>query len=582
MKTYGTITWFKGAWMIKAEPHVAILLRRTMPRLNRAANFIGVADTLETSRHLEWFMSRYPLDFIDNGDQEKPLSGKAAEGRLSERARQHRDGESLVEKLIKGVQPAMDFRLALPARNYQKLGGTLWLNTPGVLLAFDLGTGKTATAICGLTEARARPALVVTLTHLPGQWESEIRKFAPRLTTHILQGTRPYDITKRCGGKFPDVTLTSYSKLDGWSEVLSSGIYKGLWFDEVQELRNGVDTNKGKAASMIARKATYRGALSGTPIFNMGGEIHSVIEMVRPGALGTKAEFTREWCTGDAEKPGRLKIKDPKAMGAYLLDSGLMVRKTRQEVGREIPKMTRVPHHIDCDDYELKKVESKALALAEIILSKSAQARGATFQASQELNNLVRQATGIGKAKFVAEFVRMIAENDERVVVFCWHRDVYNILWEMLSDDRLGDLKPSMYTGSESPKQKEEAKQRFCGGDSRVLLMSLRSGAGLDGLQHHCRIGVFAELDWSPAVTEQCEGRIARDGQPDPTLFYYLLSTGGSDPIISDLLGVKRGQSEGIRDPKGAFEHGLDAEGQNVRRLAQQYLLRHGKINARG
>jgi SNF2 family DNA or RNA helicase len=184
----------------------------------------------------------------------------------------------------------------------------------------------------------------------------------------------------------------------------------------------------------------------------------------------------------------------------------------------------------------------------------------------------VRQATGVGKAKFVAEFVRMIAENDERVTVFCWHREVYSILLEMLSDERLGDLKPTMYTGTESVKQKQEAKDRFCGGDSRVMLMSLRSGAGLDGIQHHCRVGVFAELDWSPAVIEQCEGRIARDGQPDPTLFYYLLSTGGSDPVLADLLGVKRGQIEGIRDPNGAFEHGLDAEGQNVKKLAQAYL----------
>ncbi len=582
-KTYGTITWFRGSWVIKAEPHVAILLRRTMPRIARRADFIGVADTLETSRQLEWFMSRYPLSFVDNGDREKPLNKVTCEGRLAERASKHRDGESLVDKLLRGVQPAMNFRLAIPARDYQKLGGTLWLSTGGILIAYDLGTGKTATAICGLTDPRARPALVVTLTHLPGQWESEIRKFAPRLTTHILQGTRPYDITKRCGGKFPEVVLCSYSKLDGWAPTLAP-VIKGLWYDEIQELRNGADTNKGKAAALLSSKATYRGGLSATPIFNMGGEIHSIIEMVRPGSLGTKTEFAKEWCTGDEEKPGKLKIKDPKAMGTYLSDSGLMIRKTRQDIGREIPKLTRIPHEIDCDQDALKKIEGKAIELAKIIMSKTAGARGETFQASQELNNLVRQATGVSKAPYVAEYVRMLTDSGERVVVYAWHREVYAILMEQLSDKRKdgGDLQPVMYTGSESTKQKQDAKDRFCGGDSRVMLMSLRSGAGLDGLQHHCRIGAFAELDWSPMVHLQDEGRIARDGQPDPTLFYYLLSTSGSDPIISDILGLKRAQAEGILDPKGAVEHGLDADGQNVRKLAQAYLLKRAQVTPNG
>jgi hypothetical protein len=155
----------------------------------------------------------------------------------------------------------------------------------------------------------------------------------------------------------------------------------------------------------------------------------------------------------------------------------------------------------------------------------------------------------------------------------------YAILMEELSDKNKdgGDLHPVMYTGSESPKQKQDAKDRFCGGDSRVMLMSLRSGAGLDGLQHHCRIGVFAELDWSPMVHLQDEGRVHRDAQPDPVVMYYLLSTSGSDPIIADILGLKRAQSEGILDPKGAVEHGLDADGQNVKKLAQAILLKHTK-----
>ena len=43
----------------------------------------------------------------------------------------------------------------------------------------------------------------------------------------------------------------------------------------------------------------------------------------------------------------------------------------------------------------------------------------------------------------------------------------------------------------------------FIDGDARVLMMSLRSGAGLDGLQEVSHTAVFGELDWSPGVHRQ-------------------------------------------------------------------------------
>ncbi len=142
--------------------------------------------------------------------------------------------------------------------------------------------------------------------------------------------------------------------------------------------------------------------------------------------------------------------------------------------------------------------------------------RGQKMQASEELSGLVRQATGIAKAPYVAAFVRMLVESGKKVVLWGWHRAVYD-LWM----DALKDLKPVLYTGSESSTQKEAARTAFVEGDARILVMSLRSGAGLDGLQGVCDTGVFGELDWSPGVHDQCGGRIHRDGQPNPVFLYF-------------------------------------------------------------
>ncbi|MBI3441774.1 MAG: ATP-dependent helicase, partial [Proteobacteria bacterium] len=138
----------------------------------------------------------------------------------------------------------------------------------------------------------------------------------------------------------------------------------------------------------------------------------------------------------------------------------------------------------------------------------------------------------------------------------------------------LKDFNPCMYTGSESPKQKDEAKEAFINGDCRVLIISLRAGAGLDGLQHVCRTGVIGELDYSTGVVDQCIGRYARDGQAEASMAYFMLADSGSDPIIADILGIKRGQIEGVMDPDADLIERLENEGGNVRKLAEAYLER--------
>jgi SNF2 family DNA or RNA helicase len=567
VKTYGKIAAFENAYIIEAEPHVLLRLKRVFPRISKKKHGkICIADTLETSRELHWFMSRYPLAYNDN----------ATERRVEERASQHRESETIVDALINGVQKAQHFQLALPPREYQRVSAGIVLATGGLLIADDMGLGKTVQGICVLTDPRARPALVCTLTPLPSQWESEIKKFAPRLTTHILRGTMPYDLRKWCGGVTPDVVITSYSKLANWGDTLAKFIKCVIW-DEVQEFRNGTNTQKGAAGFAISRAADFRVGLSGTPFYNMGGELWEVMEMIRPGALGTKAEFSEEWCVGDSEKPGKLKIKEPKALGTYLRDAGLMVRRTRAQVGREIPRLTRILQHVDTDAHILQNVEDKATELAKIILATNERSRGDKMQAAQELSVLVRQATGIAKAPFVAQFVRMIVESGENVIVFGWHREVYAILMEQLKD-----LAPAMYTGSESTNQKLEAKRRFMEKETKVLLMSLRAGAGLDGLQQVCRTVAFAELDYSPGVMEQDIARVHRDSQKHPVMAYFLLADSGSDPVVADILGIKRAQIEGVRDPAAEMIEQLEGDTDHVRKLAQAYIQKKLSAKARG
>jgi superfamily II DNA or RNA helicase len=338
-------------------------------------------------------------------------------------------------------------------------------------------------------------------------------------------------------------------------------------FDECQEMRHS-GSIKYDAAKHIADAAKYRIGLSATPILNYGGEIFNVVEVLSPGALGDRTEFCREWCTaGYNEKP---RLQDPAAFGMYLREQGIMLRRTRREVGRELPPLTIIPHLINADMEALDRVAGSATELAKIILAQGGKGFD-KMQASQELDWRLRQATGIAKALYAADFVRLLVESGESVVMYGWHREVYS-LWLQ----RLKDLAPAMFTGTESPYEKEESKRRFVEGETPVLIMSLRAGQGLDGLQGKARTVVIGELDWSPGVHEQGIGRVYRDGQTEPCVAYYLLSNCGSDPVIAGVLGLKKAQVDGIRDPNAKVIMATAKTEDNVRKLAEEFLKQRG------
>src|SRR5690606_38104549 len=116
-------------------------------------------------------------------------------------------------------------------------------------------------------------------------------------------------------------------------------------------------------------------------------------------------------------------------------------------------------------------------------------------------------------------------------------------------------------------------------GHTNLMIMSLRSGAGLDGLQHRARTIVFGELDWSPQVHAQCAGRLRRPGQTRQVDAIYLHTEGGSDPSVMSVLGLKASQSQGIVDPLSAPKD-QHSDTTRIRELAERYLAGKSHIGS--
>lgn len=548
-------------FQIKAEPHVTIRLKRIFGKVQAdRAGAILLSSTPENCRELEWVLDRWAMTM-----------SKEAREMIKRGAEKYVDGREAIYKILGGEKLRdLGNEPVRVAWEHQQVASDIVLTTGGLLIGDELGLGKSLAALLALRNPAALPALVVTMTHLPRQWEDELRFAYPWMRPHILQGTRPYDISKARGmkGHHPDVIITNYHKLDGWAETLSGQI-RTVIFDECQELRH---TGSGKyvAAARIADGAAYKIGLSATPVFNYGGEMFNILDVLFPGRLGTPAEFQREWC--HTAPNGKVMVEDPAAFGTYLRDEGFFLRRTRKEVGQELPEALRIPYVVDSDAGPLDAMADEIAALAETVARRDHDDPSALFKASGQLDMRLRQATGIAKAKHVADHCKLILETEKKIVLAGWHRDVYSV-WLR----QLGGYDPVMYTGSESPRQKLQSVDRFINGDARILIMSLRSGSGLNGLQEACRAVVFGELDWSPAVHEQLLGRLRRgEHTDDPVLAYFMVSNAGSDPVIAQMLNIKRMQAEPMRDPDRALIEPTPAiQADRMREMALDYLRRH-------
>lgn len=185
----------------------------------------------------------------------------------------------------------------------------------GACLADDMGLGKTVEFIAFLLhlkeqETLEKPTLLVCPTSVLGNWEREVKKFAP--TLKVLQ----YHGDKRPKGKAfveaankHDIIITSYPLVHRDIKSLQSVSWQILVLDEAQNVKNS-EAKQSQAVRQI--ESTFRIALTGTPVENRLQELWSILDFLNPSYLGNRQFFQRRFAIpiekyGDAASLNQLR-----------------------------------------------------------------------------------------------------------------------------------------------------------------------------------------------------------------------------------------------------------------------------------
>ncbi len=431
-------------------------------------------------------------------------------------------------------------RLRSNLRPYQAEGvAWLWgryLIRVGALLADDMGLGKTHQVmglLCLLADREpAAQSLVVCPRGVLEHWYTLLGRFAPDLPVRMFHGPartlRGFDR----GG----IVLTTYDILFRSTDDLIDREWAVAVFDEAQRIKNP-RTKAARAARKIP--ASFRLALTGTPLENRLLELWSVVDLIVPGYLGSEREF-------------RSTHRDPSHHQLHLLRQrlgALTLRRVKEQVLADLPEKfedirychmlpaqrelyRRIHRHRSHEILQLLRKEQEEIPYMHIfaLLTRLKQVCDHPDLVEDEGHS----GNGSAKIEILDEILDEALDGGLQVVVFSQYVKMIEILTAHLDRRKVDHL---VLTGS--TRDRGRIVRRFNSGQhEKVLLASLLAGGvGID--LTGASVVLHYDRWWNPAKENQATDRVHRIGQRRFVQVFKLLTRDSIEERIDQLIRKK-------------------------------------------
>ncbi|WP_406860279.1 DEAD/DEAH box helicase [Streptomyces sp. HUAS MG47] len=463
----------------------------------------------------------------------------------------------LRDRLAAGPQavpppPGLDATL----RDYQ-LRGLAWLDLMtslglGGCLADDMGLGKTVTLIAlHLRRARSAPTLVVCPASLLGNWEREVRRFAPGVPVRRFHGAeRSFEGTD--GG----FVLTTYGTMRTGAAELAAREWGMVVADEAQHVKNPFSAT---AKALRTIPAPARVALTGTPVENNLSELWALLDWTTPGLLGPLKAFRARHARA-VENNEEIEHREAVERLARLVRPFLLRRrKSDPGIVPELPPKTESDHPVALTREQASLYEAVVReTLGQIEDAEGMARRGLVMKLLTSLKQVCnhpaqylkesagrgghRLAGRSGKLALLDELLDTILAEDGSVLVFTQYVSMARLLAEHLA---ARGITAQLLHGGTPVAERERMVDRFQSGETPVFLLSLKAaGTGLN----LTRAGHVVHFDrwWNPAVEDQATDRAYRIGQTQPVQVHRLVAEGTVEDRIAELLRSKKALADAV------------------------------------
>jgi SNF2 family DNA or RNA helicase len=400
------------------------------------------------------------------------------------------------------------------------------------------------------------PSIVVVPKSLVFNWIEEAARFTPGLRVRNFTGIERGD--SHAESQEYDLLITTYGTLRRDVVKLKDTQFDYAILDESQAIKNA-GSQAAKACRLI--NATYRLAMSGTPIENHLGELWSLFEFLNPGMLGRSGAFASLARTNENDHDSMQLLA--RAVRPFLL------RRTKEQVLTELPE--KMEQTLTCEmssserqayddlrDYyraELTKtVKAKGMARSKIhVLEALLRLRQAACHPGLLDKRKIDQ--GSSKLEALLEHVQEVIEDGHKALVFSQFTSLLAIVRFHL--DKLGVVYE--YLDGQTHNRGEKVKRFQDDAACPLFLISLKAGG--HGLNLTAADYVFI-LDpwWNPAVEAQAVDRAHRIGQTRRVFAYRLIARGTVEEKILELQKSKRDLAEAIVSADNSLIRNLTAE----------------------
>jgi SNF2 family DNA or RNA helicase len=454
-------------------------------------------------------------------------------------------------------------------RPYQRLGYS-WLTFfrnygMGACLADDMGLGKTIQALAVLLKEKETngklpgPVLLICPTSVVTNWQREVLKFSPNLTTLVHQG-----IGRLKGKAFlgainnVDLVLSSYAVVRQDADTIQSIPWWSVILDEAQNIKNS-----GAKQTQVVRKlqASYRLALTGTPVENRLSELWSIMQFLNPGYLGSFESFRRFYALpierfGDKEAAGRLK----KLVSPFILRR----LKSDPNVIQDLPEKIEIKDYVNLSSEQAELYKSVVNdVMTRVQESAGIERRGQILSLLTQLKQIcnhpvqwekkemefISTEDGFtrrsGKLLRLAELLEEIISEGDRVLLFTQYAEMGKLLSTWLPR-HMGVGVQFLY-GATPTEMRDQMVKKFQEDPHGPPIFILSLKAGGIGL-NLTRANQVIHFDrwWNPAVEDQATDRAYRIGQSRNVQVHKLITVGTLEERIDEMIESKKGLADAI------------------------------------